>query len=129
PGFTQIRLARGSAEIGATAQRCEHLFTVGQGVGAPGCSVPGAGRRWHRMLPPVALSEWPGAAASPATHFSSVLQWRSYKEVEYEGVRYGNKDREFPKFLDLPKRTRQPLRMALTGAPPEWLTAHGWDVV
>ena len=129
PGFTQFRLASGSAQLGEAAARCERHFTVGQGVGEPGCGVPEVGLRWHRMLPPVALSEWPEAPPGAATHFSSVLQWRSYKEVEHAGVRYGNKDREFPHFLDLPRRTAQPFRMALTGAPPEWLARHGWDVV
>jgi hypothetical protein len=44
-------------------------------------------------------------------------------------VRYGQKDREFPRFLALPTRTGQPFRLALTGAPPEPLEENGWEVV
>ena len=64
-----------------------------------------------------------------ATHFTSILQWRSYQEVTYQGVSYGNKNQSFPQFIDLPKLTPQPLRLALTGGSPQQLTEHGWDVV
>jgi hypothetical protein len=81
------------------------------------------------MVPPVFLPEWPDAEGEEATHFTSVLQWRSYAEVVHDGVRYGNKDLEFQKFLELPKRTDQPFRMALTGTAPETLADQGWEVV
>jgi hypothetical protein len=64
-----------------------------------------------------------------AAHFTSIVQWRGYREVTYGGVLYGQRDREFPKFIGLPRLTRQPLRIALTGAPPEDLAKHGWEVV
>jgi hypothetical protein len=48
--------------------------------------------------------------------------------VLYDGVSYGNKNKEFPKFIDLPKLTQQPFRIALTG-PCEPLIQHNWDVV
>jgi hypothetical protein len=80
------------------------------------------------MLPPVALSAWPATSADAASHFTSVMQWHSYAEVSYRGERYGSKDREFARFLDLPRHTSQPLRIALTGGDPQTLTEHGWEV-
>jgi hypothetical protein len=128
PGFTQISLANGHPDLTRTIERCERLFTIGQRIGEPGCLIPTSGRRWWKMVAPISLPEWP-YAAGVATHFSSVLQWRSYKEVVYNGVSYGNKDREFPKFIHLPRLANQPFCMALTGAlPDEWLQ-YGWDVV
>ena len=56
------------------------------------------------------------------------MQWHSRREVSFGGVSYGNKDMEFPKFSDLPKRTTQPFRIALTGATPEELSRCGWEV-
>jgi len=129
PGFTQISLANGDGELAGTTGRCEHLFTIAQRMGAPDCPIPDAGRRWHRTVSPVFLEEWPVAGGGDATHFTSVMQWRGFRDVVFNGVPYGQKDREFPKFIDLPRRVRQPFRIALTGAAPENLTARGWDVV
>jgi len=56
------------------------------------------------------------------------MQWQSIQEVLYEGVTYGNKDKEFFKFQHLPKLTAQPFRIALTGALPEELSPDGWEV-
>ncbi len=129
PGFIQIDLVNGHAQLTATASRCEHLFTIGQRIGAADCRIPLAGRKWLRTVSPVALSLWPVAANNKTTHFTTVMQWRGFREATFEGVVYGQKDREFPKFSDLPKHTRQPFQMALTGASPENLTSHGWEVV
>jgi hypothetical protein len=40
----------------------------------------------------------------------------------------GNKDREFLRFLELPRRTAQRFRLAVNG-PLDLLRAHGWDPV
>jgi len=58
-----------------------------------------------------------------------VMQWRGFHEVVHDGVRYGQKDAEFPKFMELPRLTPQPLRLALTGAAPDEFEQHGWEVV
>jgi hypothetical protein len=57
------------------------------------------------------------------------MQWRGFRDVTYEGVVYGQKDREFPRYIDLPLHTAQPFRVALTGNPPYDLAAHGWEIV
>jgi hypothetical protein len=129
PGFTQFKLARRHSAMSATVDRCDRLFTVGGCVGSRTCSIPTVGREWIPMLPPVCLSAWPEAQHDDATHFTSVMQWRSYDEVTHEGTTYGNKNLEFPKFMDLPQRTKQPLRIAVTGLPPSRLSERGWDVV
>ncbi len=197
PGFTQISLAqaKGRSRLAATVERCEHLFTIGQRIGAPDCPVPLAGRRWLKTVAPVSLPHWPvasdcypvtddlwpvmgdqfagtggsilssakgvaltlpaGSSASPGsqpqatgtsswgTHFTTVMQWRGFHDVEYEGVRYGQKNKEFPRFMDLPRRceqagpprdaspadrTSQPFLLALTGARPGRFRRHGWEV-
>lgn len=69
------------------------------------------------------------ASNDDPTHFTSVMQWRSYDDIVHDGVRYGNKDVEFPKFIDLPQRTSQPFQMAATGVLPETLADYGWEVV
>ena len=129
PGFVQIDLVNGHSKLAETIDQCEVLFTIAQRMGEPDCPIPSAGRRWLKTLPPVALEYWPFASAAEETHFTSVMQWRGFRDVEYEGVIYGQKDREFPKFMELPRMTSQPLLLAVSGTPPESLIAHGWEVI
>ncbi len=129
PGFTQISLVEGNAELAQTVDRCDRLFTIAQRIGMPDCPIPTAGKDWIKTVAPISLSQWPVSGDSTATHFTSIMQWRGFRDVVYEGVAYGQKDKEFPKFIGLPQLTSQPFRVALTGASPEELSQHGWDVV
>jgi hypothetical protein len=55
------------------------------------------------------------------------MNWQSHLPIEFEGVLYGQKDIEFQKFIDLPKRTTARLEVALSGgAPQAKLTGSGW---
>jgi len=129
PGFTQFALVNGRKDWVETVNRCERLFTIGQRLGAADCVVPTAGRDWIKTLPPIFLPSWPFNEFSEASHFTTVMQWRSYPAVIYDGISYGNKDQEFPKFIHLPRLTKQALRLALTGAQPEEFSQFGWDVI
>jgi hypothetical protein len=131
PGFTQIRLMNADRDLVETIAQCDRLFTMGQCVGTEKCSVPTAGHDWLRLLPPVFLPSWPVVDNPNAPYFTTVMQWRSYAEVTYCGHQYGNKDKEFPKFIDLPKLTKQPFLIALTGphSAPEQLIHHHWKVI
>jgi hypothetical protein len=127
PGFTQVRIAADS-RYAAWVRRCDRFFTVGLNVGRPGCLVPTVGIEWRHTLPPVALAHWP-LATSDAAAFTTIMRWRGFVDAEHEGVEYGQKDREFPRYIDLPARTSQPFLLALMGAEPALLERHGWHVV
>lgn len=129
PGFTQINIAGGHSELVQTIERCDRLFTIGQRIGAQDCLIPTNGRHWLKTLPPVALPYWPVAEDNDTIHFSSIMQWHSYREVVYEGVTYGNKDKEFLKFIDIPQLTKQGFRIALSGGFPDELSQYGWEVI
>jgi hypothetical protein len=129
PGFTQIRLANGNNELTQTAAQCERLFTIAQRLGAADCPIPTVGREWIKTVSPVHLPSWPCLQNINATHFTTIMQWHSYKDVVYNGVSYGNKEKEFPTFMDLPQFTPQSLQIALTGASHAAFTQHGWEVV
>lgn len=128
PGFTQARLLDGDAAMTGTVDRCEVLFTIAR-LGQADCRVPDTGRRWRPTRPCVSLAHWPVQTQPAPCPPSMVLQWRSYRDVTLDGVRYGNKDRTFPDYLDLPRMLGRPLRAALTGGDPALLTSHGWEVV
>jgi hypothetical protein len=129
PGFTQISLLNGDPDLTSTVGRCERLFTYGQGIGRPDCLMPNAGREWLKTVPPVALAYWPVAEEGDAADFTTVIRWRGFRDAEYKGVKYGQRDREFPHYIGLPRLTRQPFRVAALGADLESLAEHGWDAV
>ena len=127
PGFTQISIANGDKGLVAGVAHCERRFTVGQRIEAEDCPVPVAGGPWLKTLPPVSLPDWPRAEGD-AVSFTSILRWQGFREASYNGTSYGQRDKEFPKFIELPGRTSQKFRLALLGARPEELTRHGWEV-
>jgi hypothetical protein len=129
PGFTQIRLANNEPAFAETIARCESLFTFAQRIGHPDCRIPSADRRWLPTLPPVFLEDWPFVKNGEAANFTTVVRWRGVKDVRYDGVVYGQRDREFPKFLELPRLTGQRFLLALTGGGESECQQHGWEVV
>jgi len=128
PGFTQITLANGDKGWVDGIARAERRFTLGQRIGAPDCAIPPTGGPWLKTLTPVFLPEWP-VSSSEATHFTSVMRWQGFREVMHNGVSYGQRDKEFPRFLDLPGATSQKFCIAQMGIKPELLRSHGWETV
>jgi hypothetical protein len=127
PGFTQISIAQGDKGIADGVARCERRFSVGQRIGAPDCPIPTEAGPWMATLPPVFLGEWPNQTAT-ADEFTSIIRWQGFREAEHQGAAYGQRDKEFPIFFDLPKRTGHKFRVAMMGTKPETLTTHGWAV-
>jgi hypothetical protein len=128
PGFTQIAIANGDAGLAEGIARTERRFTYAQRFGAADCAIPADGGPWLKTRPPVFLPEWPVSQAA-VTHFTSVMRWQGFKEVVHRGVSYGQRDKEFPRYFDLPRRTTQKFLMAQMGVKPELLTQNGWEVM
>ena len=128
PGFTQISIADGDQGLAEGIARCERHFTYGQRIGAADCPIPAVGGPWLRTVPPVFLAEWP-VIRSQATHFTSVMRWQGFREATYDGVSYGQRDKEFPTFQELPGRTSQKFRIAPMGIEPKLRERYGWEVV
>jgi hypothetical protein len=128
PGFTQISVANGEERIAPGVARADRRFTVAQHIGDADCTIPTAGGPWLKTVPPVFLPEWP-VADFDAKDFTSVMRWRGFHEATFKGVTYGQRDMEFPAYLDLPRRTSQRFCIAQMGIKAEELTAHGWGVM
>jgi hypothetical protein len=121
PAFTQLALAKGVPWYVEFFARFHRLFTFGRNVGTPACPVPTAPFQWEHTWQPVCLEEWRPTEEPPRPCFTTVMTWRtrSFEDMD------GNKDREFPKVLDLPARTDVPVELAVAG-PQELLRRHGW---
>src|SRR5207244_4719195 len=57
---------------------------------------------WQAKRQPVVLSEW-NPTDETRDVFSTVMNWTSYKPLEYNGRSFGQKDVEFCRFVDLPE--------------------------
>lgn len=128
PGFTQITLANGDEGWLSGVARADRRFTLAQRIGEADCAIPQTGGPWLKTLPPIYLPEWP-VADSEATLFTSIIRWQGFREVTHNGASYGQRDKEFPAYFDLPRGASQKFRMAQMGMKPELLTQHGWESV
>lgn len=130
PGFTQANIANGDQGLAGGIARCERRFTIGAKIGKPGCSIPDIGGPWLPTRTPIALDQWP-VMSGDGSHFTSVIRWQGisvFQEDTATSQSYGQRDREFPKYLALPVLTPQKFRIALLGAETGDLTKHGWEV-
>ena len=124
PVFTQI----GAHGIGPPFSWYDALFTYGENVHRPGCSMPTAGAHWLPTRQPVALDLGPIEAGDPGAPLTSVMNWSSIGDREYQGRTYGEKPREFAPFFCLPRDTGEAMELAIN-APAEVrerLLRGGW---
>jgi hypothetical protein len=123
PAFTQMAIAKAEPWYVEFFRGFDHLFTFGHNIGAPDCTVPDTPFRWKTTYQPVVLDQWTTDVV-PRDRFTTVMTWRikSFADVD------GNKDREFVRFLDVARRTAQPIELAVNG-PREFLETHGWTTV
>jgi hypothetical protein len=108
----------------------DHFFTYAERLGQPDCVLPDLGLSWHPTRPPVVLDCW--QPEPPGTTWTTVMTWNNFgRPVEYKGVVYGTKEREFTRVETLPTKTDVRLELATggSGAPREHWRALGWSVI
>ena len=139
PGYTQAKLLaqeRGQATDDesfsvALIRQHDRFFTFAENMGQPDCTVPDSGLSWIPTRQPVVLERWPFSFDADASRFTTVMSWKTDVSLPIiDGVRHGGKNVEFSRFVDLPRRTRIPMEVAISGAAPlDRLRAFGWQVV
>lgn len=130
PGLTQLWLASGQISLSPHTL----YFTTGETVGSD--RIPDCGLAWNYTPPCVALDAWPVAAAPADAPFTTVSGWHANEWVTTADGYYANDKRHgFLPFLDLPRRTQQPLELALNlsrwddgEAERRELEAQGWRI-
>jgi hypothetical protein len=125
PVFTQI----GAHGCGGPFSDYQALFTFGENVHRPGCSMPTGGGRWLPTRQPVVTDLWAVRQGDATAPFTTVMNWSAYGDHRAEGRVYGQKDREFGPFFSLPSEVAEPMEIAV-GAPPaevaRRLATGGW---
>ena len=128
PGYTQMRM-EASLVDGQPLDAYDHYFTNGANIGTAS-TAPTAGLRWHHVFNPVVTDLFAVKPPRPEAPYSTVMNWESHAPFEYKGRRYGQKDIEFARFMELPQKTGVPLLVAISGAdvPSRTLEAVGWKL-
>jgi hypothetical protein len=124
PVFTQLAIAKGEAWYVEFFRGFTRLFTFGANIGTPASDVPDGGFVWNKTWQPVVTNLWRTEAPPGRARFTTVMTWKTESFTDVDG----NKDRQFLQFLDLPRRTRHQLELAING-PQELLREHGWTTV
>lgn len=108
PVFTQIKLLRADEHAAFAARVNAHdvFFSFGEALG----TLWQDGRQWRPTRQPLLLDEWTTLSRPSRDCYTTVMSWTSYQPLEYRGARYGQKDVEFERYLDLPARVA-PVRL------------------
>jgi hypothetical protein len=141
PMFTQVQYqAQVSVMPGEPGMReaingHTHHFTFGENVGQSECRMPGCGVAWRRTRQPVLLDRWPVTDVPHGGAYTTLMNWTAAKKLTYQGQSWGQKDVEFRRFLDMPRRVPE-VNLAVvvsqtTGAPFPAGEARraGWQVL
>ncbi len=131
PVFEQIRVAEGDLRAIEDLQDHTHHFTYGENLGQPDCPIPLEKFAWRPTRPPVILDLWDTPFDPRAERFTTVATWKNVgKDISFRGQTYHwSKHMNFLRVADLPRRTRQPLEMALQVDDPasrDLLARNGW---
>lgn len=133
PVVSQIKVAQGDPETIAMLEAHDTHFSYGGNFGAADCRVPLERFEWLPTRQPVVLDLWeqPDIAANGAA-FNTIATWQNRgRDIVYNGdTYYWSKDREFVKFLDLPRRCNVPFELAAGVDAPTRQKFHenGWRV-
>jgi hypothetical protein len=132
PFAMQVKVALGNPSAIKTLSQHDTLFTFGESLGRPDCAVPIVRFRWLPTRQPVVMDLWRSNSPVGGDTYNTITTWHNKgKDFEYDGQTwYWTKDREFEKFLDLPRACAAKLELAAT-VPPEVrdrLSKLGWQV-
>lgn len=134
PLFNQIGLLENPDAVSSQRLRAmDGFYSFGLKLGDPDCEVPDVGLTWRPMLQPVALNFWP-LAKGTGKGWSTVMNWTSYAPKKWQGREFGQKDREFVRFIELPLKGPRKMRVAMASGvdgsrPTQRLKSMGWEVL
>ncbi|MFC1883066.1 hypothetical protein ACFL2S_16475, partial [Thermodesulfobacteriota bacterium] len=104
------------------------FFSFAENIKLPVSTIPNDGLPWKATRQPVVLDAWLVTPGPSQGNFTTVMQWDSYAEREYQGIHYGMKSESFDHYLDLPCKAGSILELALgsPSAPRTELASKGW---
>ena len=124
PVFTQLAIAKAVPWYVEFFREFDRLFTFGANIGTPVSDVPTGEFTWEPTWQPIITELWRTDRAPAHDRFTSVMTWKTESFTDVDG----NKDKEFVRFIDLPRRTTASFEIAVNG-PLDLLRAYGWSPI
>lgn len=115
PGLLQFWISEGQLQV----HPHDRYLTTGETVGAPDALFPDCGLPWQHIQPPVCLDAWPFRFDPGSEAFTTTSSWwggggKGEFIADGNGMIYENNKRvTFLQYVELPRRTPQPLELAL----------------
>ena len=132
PVESQIQIHQGRENIIRTLQQYTHHFTFGENLGKPDCRLPVERFHWRPTRQPVVLDLWQPLPPMSGSRYNTIATWKNKgKDIEFDGdIYYWSKDREFEKFMHLPRIRPCGFEIATRPDPvsADRLMNHGWHL-
>jgi hypothetical protein len=131
PFASQVKVAKGDQGMIDMLAGHDTHFTFGENLGAPDCDVPLEKFKWLPTRQPVALELWDKGQPIGGPAYTTITTWHNKgKNLEWRGdTWYWTKDREFERFLELPRHCPNAcFELATTVGEnvQKLLRDHGW---
>lgn len=133
PMFTQYqyheKLIKGGkeAEAATTYMKSHDLFfTFGLNIGKPDCRIPEFDFKWHTTKKPICLAEWDQSIKPSRFGFTTIMNWTERPDFTFENESWGQKNKEFKKFYDVPRKSGQNFDIIIN-RPKDEATAQSMD--
>lgn len=130
PFAVQVKLAQGDRGTIAALEAHDTLFSFGENLGALDCEAPVGRFTWLPTRQPVVLDLWGDGVPPGGSPYTTITTWsNNNKPLIYRGRRYyWRKDREFRRFIDLPRRSSVPFELATSTerSTVALLGTYGW---
>ncbi|MDQ3179351.1 MAG: hypothetical protein M3Q33_02405 [Acidobacteriota bacterium] len=130
PAFTQIRhLTDKNAR--QLAKKHNFFLTFGENYGHADCSIPKDGFEWKPTRQPLVPDHWKVLKGFQNSSWTTIMQWDSYRTLEYDGQIFGMKSASFDEYVDLPTITGEKFELAIgsANAPRDFLQNKGWNII
>ncbi|RPA68616.1 hypothetical protein EF405_08525 [Cyclobacteriaceae bacterium YHN15] len=130
PVFTQVRNIHEPARKTLTGSHTK-LFSFGENIQHPSSKIPDDGFKWQVTRQPISLDLWKHNHPLIGNRFTSIMQWKSYSPVKFQGITYGLKGESFSIIENIPLKSRNEIEIALggDGVPRNELLEKNWVLV
>ncbi|MEB2778192.1 hypothetical protein SYJ56_22975 [Algoriphagus sp. D3-2-R+10] len=129
PVFTQIRLIKDPIS-NAMAKEHNVFFSFGENIGNKDCQIPKDQFTWVPTRQPVIPELWKNEKVLTKGNWTTLMNWDSHKNAEWDGKIFGMKSTSFQPYFDLPRIINERFELALgsKSAPRDELRARGWII-